>query len=154
MVASKWSPARPSQNAIKRSVAQVLCRYSSRSARFIGLPSPAKVRLLYLGISPKRRAGAAQQDAASLHDVGPIRDLEGAQRVLLDQQDRDAIPVDPLDDLEDGVHHLGGEAQRWFVQQQELGLRQQSSRDREDLLLASGELPGRQIPPLAQDREL
>src|ERR1700737_909864 len=109
MVASKGSPARPSQNAIKRSVAQVLCRYSSRSARFIVLPSPAKVRLLYLGISSKRRAGAAQQDAAGLDDVGTIGDLERAQRILLDQQDGDAVVVDLLDDVEDRVDHLWGE---------------------------------------------
>src|SRR3982074_2700640 len=154
MVASRSSPVRPWQNSIRRTVAQVLCRYSSRSALFIVLPSTAKVRLLYFRISAKRRAGAAGQDAAGLDDVGSIRDLERAQRVLLGQQDRDAILVDPLDDVEDGVHHLRGQAQRWFVQEQELGLGQQSSRNREDLLLASRELSGEQVPPLTEDREL
>src|SRR2546423_11671676 len=67
---------------------------------------PAQVSLLDLGISPEGGTGAAEEDAPGLDDVGAVRDLERAQRVLLDQQDRDAIVMDLLDDVEDGVHHL------------------------------------------------
>src|SRR2546423_12889168 len=67
---------------------------------------PAEVSLLDLGISPEGGPGAAEEEAPGLDDVSAVRDLERAQRVLLDQQDRDAIVMDLLDDVEDGVHHL------------------------------------------------
>src|SRR5438270_1245701 len=104
---------------------------------------PAEVSLLDLGISPKRGARSAEQDAAGFDDVGAVRDLERAQRVLLDQQNRDAIVMDLLDDVEDGVHHLRRQAQRWLIEEQELRLTQQAAGDGEDLLLATRELPGR-----------
>src|SRR5438132_10946306 len=72
---------------------------------------PAEVGFLDLGISPKGGTGAAEQDAPGLDNVRAVRDLERAQRVLLDQQNRDAIVVDLLDDVEDGVHHLRCKAQ-------------------------------------------
>src|SRR5438874_5459511 len=71
---------------------------------------PAEVSLLDLGISPEGGTGAAEEDAPGLDDVSAVRDLERAQRVLLDQQDRDAIVMDLLDDVEDGVHHLRRQA--------------------------------------------
>src|SRR2546430_16894535 len=74
---------------------------------------PAEVSLLDLGISPEGGTGAAEEDAPGLDDVSAVRDLERAQRVLLDQQDRDAIVMDLLDDVEDGVHHLRGPAHPW-----------------------------------------
>src|SRR5438309_923396 len=115
---------------------------------------PAEVSLLDLGISPEGSTGAAEEDAPGLNDVGAVRDLERAQRVLLDQQDRDAVIVDFLDDIEDGVHHLRRQPQRWFIQQQQPRLRQQAAGDRQDLLLAARELPGGQVAPLAKDRKL
>src|SRR6267143_2603977 len=65
-----------------------------------------EIGFLHLRISSKGGPGTAKQDAAGLYNVGPIRDLQRAQRVLLDQQDRDALLVDALDDLEYRVHHL------------------------------------------------
>ena len=62
---------------------------------------PAEVSLLDLGISPEGSTGAAEEDAPGLNDVGAVRDLERAQRVLLDQQNRDAIVVDLVDDVKD-----------------------------------------------------
>src|SRR5438445_4063139 len=115
---------------------------------------PAEVSLLDLGISPEGGTGAAQEDAPGLDDVSAVRDLERAQRVLLDQQNRDAIVVDLLDDVEDGVHHLGCKAQRRLIEEKELRLRQQATGDREDLLFAARELPGWQVPALAKNREL
>src|SRR5438309_1137987 len=115
---------------------------------------PAEVSLLDLGISPEGGTGAAEEDAACLDDVGAVRDLERAQRVLLDQQNRDAIVVDLLDDVEHGVHHLRRQAQRGFVEQKELRLRQQAAGDGEDLLLATRELAGRKVPALAEDCKL
>src|SRR5438105_2529337 len=115
---------------------------------------PAEVSLLDLGISPEGGTGAAQEDAPGLDDVSAVRDLERAQRVLLDQQNRDAIVVDLLDDVEHGVHHLRREAQRGFVEQKELRLRQQAAGDGEDLLLATRELAGRKVPALAEDWKL
>src|SRR5260370_15190337 len=69
-----------------------------------------EVSLLHLRISSKGGPGTAKQDAAGLHDVGAICDLESTQRVLLDQQNRDAVVVDPLDDVEHRVHHLRRQA--------------------------------------------
>src|SRR5438067_2156541 len=115
---------------------------------------PAEVSLLDLGISPEGGTGAAQEDAPGLDDVSAVRDLERAQRVLLDQQNRDAIVVDLLDDVEHGVHHLWRKAQRGFVEQKELRLRQQAAGDGEDLLLATRELAGRKVPALAEDWKL
>src|SRR6266550_7752249 len=98
---------------------------------------PAEVSFLDLGISPEGGTGAAEEDAPGLDDVGAVRDLERAQRVLLDQQDRDAVVVDLLDDVEDTVHHLRCKAKGWLVEEKELRLSQQAAGDGEDLLFAA-----------------
>src|SRR2546430_2237301 len=110
------------------------------------MESSTEVGFLDLRISPKGGSSPAEQDAAGLDDVSTVRDLERAQRVLLDEQYRDAIVVDLLDDVEYGVHHLRRQAQRWLVEEKKLRLRQQAASDREDLLLATRELAGRKVP--------
>src|SRR5207237_10845316 len=45
--------------------------------------SAAEIGLLDVRVSAQGRASSAEQDAAGFDDVGAIRDLEGAERVLL-----------------------------------------------------------------------
>src|SRR6202022_2756889 len=99
-------------------VASDSCTLQAASLRQQPVRSPlaAEVGLLHLRISSKGGTRSAEQDATGLDDVGPIGDLERAQRILLDQQNRDPVVVNLLDDVEDRVHHLRGEPQRGFIE--------------------------------------
>src|SRR5438105_3497774 len=114
----------------------------------------AEIGFLHVRVSAQARAGPAEQNATGFHDIGTVRDLESAQRILLDQQNRYAFAVDPLDDLEDGVDHLRRQSKRGLVQQQQPRVRQQAPGDGQDLLLAARELSRGEVLPLTQDREL
>src|SRR5207249_319179 len=76
--------------------------------------------------------------------------LEG---VLLDEQDRRRLGADALDDLEDLVDELGRQAEGRLVEQQQAGSGQEAPGDREDLLLAAGEVARQFVPAVGQDRE-
>src|ERR1700674_3306773 len=99
-------------------VASDFCTLQATSLQRQPVSSPlaAEVGLLHLRISSKGGPRSAEQDAAGLAGVGTICDLERAQRILLDQQNRDPVVVNLLDDIEDRVHHLRGEPQRGFIE--------------------------------------
>ena len=63
-------------------------------------------------------------------------------RVLLDEQDRDALAVDLTDDLKDPAHDDRRKAERRFVHHDELRLGHQRPADGQHLLLAARERPG------------
>ena len=62
--------------------------------------------------------------------------------VLLDQQQRDPLPLDGREDLEYLPHQHRGKPHRGLVQKQQARALQQGARDRQHLLLAAGELAG------------
>jgi hypothetical protein len=72
-----------------------------------------------------------------------VRDRERTARVLLDQDDGDAVlPAEPHHQVHDLGHDPWGEAERRLVEQQHARLRQQSPRDDEHLPLAAGQRRG------------
>src|SRR5260221_1259914 len=82
-------------------------------------------------------AGAGLHDRAGLEDVRAVCDLERLRRVLLDEEDRDALRVDLADDLEVRLDEDRREPERGLVEHQELWLRHERAADREHLLLAA-----------------
>src|ERR1043166_7428714 len=65
-------------------------------------------------------AGPGQRDLAGDHDVAAMRELEGMEGVLLDQEDRDLVArVELAHDVEDLLGDQWGEAERGLVEQQE-----------------------------------
>src|SRR5207245_6765128 len=113
--------------------------------------SLAQVCLAHLGAAEQLLPGAALHHLPGLEDVPVVRDPQRQVGILLHQQDGHARPVDLLDDAEDGLGDLRREPQRRLVQQEQLGPGHQRPRDREHLLLASGERSGHLPLALAQD---
>ena len=77
-----------------------------------------------------------------LEHVAAVRGVERHQRVLLDEQDRRALLVDLLDDVEDPLDEDRREPERRLVEQQQLRARHQRAADRAHLLLAARHRPG------------
>jgi branched-chain amino acid transport system ATP-binding protein len=76
-------------------------------------------------------------------------------RVLLDQQDRHALLcIDPLDDREDLLDQDRRQAQRRLVEQQQRRPVHQRPPDRQHLLLAARQLPGRLVEPFPKPRKI
>src|SRR5260370_2821663 len=92
-------------------------------------------------------------DPSGFEDVATGRDAKGLQRVLLDEQNRGAFAVDLADDLEDGVHHQGGQAEGGLVHQQHFWPRHQGPADTEHLLLAPGERSPELVLSFLEPRE-
>ena len=98
-------------------------------------------------------AVVGERDRAGLEHVASVGDVEGHQRVLLDEQDRRALLVDLDDDLEDLLDEDRGQPHRRLVEQQERRMRHQRTADRAHLLLAARHRPGLLRLPLGQARE-
>jgi hypothetical protein len=107
----------------------------------LGAAAQAEVALAHLVALRQLGRGALERRPADLEHGGAVGDLQGAGRVLLDQDDRRALAVDHLDGLADLLHHLRGEPERRLVEQQHLGFGHQGPPDGEHLLLAAGEQP-------------
>src|ERR1700693_15800 len=83
-------------------------------------------------------ARAPNRHAANLKYVRVARHLAREPRILLDQQNRDAVYlVDGADDLEDGPHDHRRKSERRLVEQHELGPHEQRTGHRQHLLLAA-----------------
>src|SRR6516162_3008541 len=80
---------------------------------------------------------AAEHHLAGLQDIGAVGDRERHIGVLFDHEDRDTLPVDCPDDVEDLLDIGGREAHRGLVHAQELGPCHQGSAYRDHLLLTT-----------------
>src|SRR2546429_28367 len=69
-------PGEPGQGGKKEGGSQGRHSWVHRGLAGAYCSLTAEVGLLYLGISPKRCPGAAEEDAPRFDDVGAIRDLE------------------------------------------------------------------------------
>ena len=108
------------------------------------------------GCGPPRaapRARVVDDDPAVLEHVAAAGDAERHRRVLLDDEDRGALAVDGLDDVEDLVDQRRRQAHRRLVHQQEPRPRHQRAADREHLLLAAGERAALLVRPLPEPGE-
>ena len=83
-----------------------------------------------------------------------MNDIEALRDVLLDQQHRQPLAVEPPDQGEHLLDHQRRKTKRWLIEYQKLRLRHQSPADRQHLLLAAGQRAGELTCPLAQPREV
>src|SRR5262249_29950663 len=98
-----------------------------------------KVGLLHVGRVEKLLPRSAQSDAASLHHVAAVGDLQRLARVLLDEEDRLALLLQLAQGQEYLRDELGREPQRRLVEQEQRGARHQRASDRQHLLLAAAQ---------------
>ena len=73
----------------------------------------------------KQFLGAAfEDDLAKAQTIGTMRDAQDVAHLLLDDENGDAgLAVDLADLLEDSPDEVGSKAKRWFVEHEELRLR-------------------------------
>src|SRR5215207_8477426 len=79
-----------------------------------------QVRLADLRVLAQLLGWGGVDDGARLEDVAAGGDLERHVRVLLDEEDRGALLVYLLDDVEDPLDEHGRQAHRGLVQQEQL----------------------------------
>src|ERR1700716_962576 len=92
-------------------------------------------------------------DEPFFDDVDARRGVERQRYVLLDQQNRDALIAQHLDDLADLRHHSGHQPFGRLVEQDDLRLEHHRAGDRQHLLLASRQRTAGLAAALGQDRE-
>src|SRR5262247_213947 len=68
---------------------------------------------------------ALVDDLALAHHVYAVRDRERQVIVLLDEEDREAAPLEPLDDPPDLSHHDRGQSLGGLVEQQQAAIGQE-----------------------------
>src|SRR5260370_32445073 len=97
---------------------------------------------------------ARMGDAAVDHHIAAMRELEGVERVLLDQEYGELLlRVERADGLENLPGDERGEPERGLVEQQEAWPAHQRARDRQHLLLAARQRAAALVQPFAQTRE-
>src|SRR5512135_1675398 len=72
--------------------------------------------------------GASVPDGALLHDVDALARFQRQRHVLLDQEDRDALLVQHVDDIADLRHHPRHQALGRLVEQNDLRLQHHGAR--------------------------
>src|SRR5215470_5099088 len=120
--------------------------------RFFGELEP-EIGLLDVPARQELAPGPGERDPAIFEDIGPVRQVEGAENVLLDQKNRQSLPVDPDQILEDHFDHDRGQPEAWLVQHEQPWAGHEPPPDRTHLLLAPGEGAGELGLPLPQPRE-
>src|SRR6266852_4500028 len=90
---------------------------------------------------------------AGLEHVSAGRALEGGLDVLLDDQDRRALPIERADDLHQALHHQRRETERKLVDHEQARTRHERAADRDHLLLATGERRSQRAEALAHPRK-
>src|SRR6266545_148924 len=114
----------------------------------------AQVELLDVLVRQEAVARPVVHDAAVLHHVAVVGDLERGAHVLLDQQDRESeLRSQALDELHQGLDDDRREPERQLVDQEDEGTAQQRGADGEHLALAAGEIPGELTSALGEHRE-
>src|ERR1700684_1615348 len=95
-----------------------------------GAESGAKIGRLHLRIFEELPAGSGQRQTSLLDYIGPVRQLQRGESVLLDHDDRGARGLDAFNHLEDAIDDVRRETQRGFVKHDELWTRHERSRNR------------------------
>src|SRR5438552_1290373 len=133
------------------------CRASRRSrGEAPARGSEAQVRLLDVGVREQVGPGARERDAPVLEHVAPVRELERARHVLLDEEERGARVVHATERLEDELHRHRRQAEARLVEQEEPRPRHEATADRAHRLLAAREGAGElalALAPAGKQRE-
>src|ERR1051326_161066 len=118
------------------------------------MPPALEIGRLHILALQELGAGPGQRDLAVDHDVAAMRELEGVEGVLLDQEDRDLVArVELAHDVEDLLGDQWGEAERGLVEQQEARAAHQGAGDRQHLLLAARQRAAALVAPLGETGE-
>src|SRR5262245_7965490 len=96
------------------------------------------MQLLQVGL--ELGIGETVDDAAMFHHVVAVRNRRRETKILLDQEDGEALLLEHADGLADLLDDDGGEALGRLVEQEQAGAGAQDSADGEHLLLAAAEL--------------
>src|SRR5277367_5917375 len=102
------------------------------------------------------RVGEGVDDLAVLHDEEAVGQGRGEAEILLDEQDREAFPLELGDGAADLLNDDRREPFRRFVEHQESRAGAQDARDRQHLLLAAGKLAaaaGETLAQIGKERE-
>src|SRR5262245_65449612 len=134
------APAAPAATVIERPPSTVSPpkRSERRSMASSAIPSPAaavlldvavalalaagaaEIEFLDVGMAAQALGGAVEHDAAVLHHVAVVGDLERDRRALLDDEDGDAeLAPDLGEPAQQVLDHDRGEAERALVDQQQ-----------------------------------
>src|SRR5574341_2413662 len=116
-------------------------------------PSDSEIGRPDVLVAEQLRAAPREHDATILEHVPPVRHAERVHDVLLHEQDRHAVRVDPPDRLEDLVDHDGRQPERGLVQHEERREGHEAAADGQHLLLAPGERARALLGALAEDRK-
>src|SRR5688572_31237784 len=123
----------------------------------LALPDPGQpqVELLDVLVLADRLRVAVEHDAAVLHHVAVLRELQRDGGVLLREQHGHAfLAVQPAHRLENLVNEHGREPHRRLVEQHELRPRHQRTSDGQHLLLASRDVPRLEPTPFLKSGEV
>src|SRR5438876_2374483 len=113
-----------------------------------------EIELLDVGVLPQRFGGTLENDAAVLHDIAAVGDIERHGGVLLDQEHgQAALFAQPADDPEDLLDEPRRQAERGLVEQNHLGLGHQRPADHQHLLLAARKITRGLVAALPQRRK-
>src|SRR5262245_45843440 len=114
----------------------------------------AEIELLDVGMAAQALGGAVEHDAAVLHHIAVVGDLERHRRTLLDDQDGDAeLAPDLGEPAQHVLHHHRRETERELVDQQQFRRTHQRTAERQHLPLAPGEKPADAVLESAELRE-
>src|SRR5215467_348404 len=114
----------------------------------------AEIKLLDVTMGQQARAVAVEHDTSVLQYIAIVGDRERYGGALLDDHDRDAeLVADLFEPHHQVFDHDRREPERQFVDEQQLRLAHQRTRDREHLAFTAREQPGHACPQIAQARE-
>src|SRR3989337_3274452 len=99
-----------------------------------------KVAMPEATVRVKRRGASLPRHPAALDDGVAVGELHQALDVLVDHQDGLPRAAQALEAFPDLLAHQRRESFSGFIQDQEMGIRDQGAADGEHLLLAAGEL--------------
>src|SRR5437016_7024409 len=119
-----WACAEPHPN-VMASVARVISRFiwfppvGELASRHSGSHAEILVQLIEIGF--ELGIGKPVDDAAILHDVITIRNCRGEAKILLDEQNGEALLLEQADGLADLLDDNRSKALGWLIEQQKPG---------------------------------
>src|SRR3954452_8142536 len=125
-------------------------RFTSLSLFSDASPSDTEIVVNLIEVLRQFRVADHFDDAAVLDDVMPVGDPRCKMKILFDQQDREPLGLQGLDDAADLLHDDRGQPLGRLVEQQQFRAGAQDAADRQHLLLAARQFGALAAPPLAQ----
>src|SRR6516165_11302447 len=117
---------------------------------FIGTFSHSEIVLQLAHVLRKFFVADHVDDAAVLDDVMAVGQGRGEMKILLDQEDREAVLLQPANYSADLLHDYRSEALGRLVEQQQGGAGPQHPADRQHLLFAARKLGALAAAPLLE----